>query len=288
MAIWNNTYIHGILDTDDGYYLTPYHYSVASYNGYKNAIVLGDSRINTIIHGPLNITDDANEYSTIIAKNGDISARGNISITGNISCNKNIYAEDIYAEGNIYTGEDISAEGNISAYSVISKSYSDGFKINDYNVASMPLSATQIVLGDSRINTIIHGALNITDDANEYSTTIAKNGDISTKGNISAEEDISAYGVISKSNNDGFKINDYNVASIPPRSTLQIQIADEDLNTVIYGHNISLANNTTIDGRLTSYGLILKNDLNNSYFSYGTGDPPINAIEGQIYFKIVS
>ena len=211
MAIWNNTYIHGILDTDDGYYLTPYHYSVASYNGYKNAIVLGDSRINTIIHGPLNITDDANEYSTIIAKNGDISARGNISITGNISCNRNIYTEDIYAEGNIYTGEDISAEGNISAYSVISKSYSDGFKINDYNVAS-----------------------------------------------------------------------------IPPRSTLQIQIADEDLNTVIYGHNISLANNTTIDGRLTSYGLILKNDLNNSYFSYGTDDPPINAIEGQIYFKIVS
>ena len=170
MAIWNNTYVHGILDVDDGYYIRPYHYSVAAYSEDKSAIILGDSRINTIIHGPLNITNDENEYITTITENGDISAH----------C------------------------------------------------------------------------------------------------------------VIAELNSNGFKIDEYNVASIPPRGTQQMQIADENLNTVISGNNISLANDTTINGRLTSYGLTLRNNSNDNYINYGTDDPPINAIEGQIYFKIVS
>lgn len=69
MAIWNNTYIHGILDADDGYYVTPYHYGVASYSEDEGAIVFGDSRIDTIIDGDsVAINNDLMVDSTINAQ----------------------------------------------------------------------------------------------------------------------------------------------------------------------------------------------------------------------------
>lgn len=179
MAIWNNTYVHGILDVDNGYYIAPFHYNVASYG---NGIVFGDNATKTTING------------TIV---------------------------------------NIDSALNIAKY-----------------------------------------------DEDDYSATIDSDGTISTIGAI-----------IAKSGSFGYRIcksdaDEYNAIMIPPRSS-QMQFGDDGLKTVVSGTDISLANSTSVVGRLTSYGLTLKNNSSNNYINYGTDDPPIDAVEGQIYFKII-
>lgn len=250
MAIWSNSYIHGILDVDNGYYITPYHYNVASFDNDNNSLVYGDASIPTIINGSATTINGSLEVTDTIVSNTLRTEYANIS--KNAVVGGSLMAMEATVMMNIDIGGTVNA--------------------TNANITE---------------NANIDGVLNTAKDNNgEYNTNIDKNGNILTNGNVTADSMIVKSGVF------GYRIcrsdtEEYNAIKIPPR-TSQIQIADDNLKTVISGTSISLANSTSISGRLSSYGLTLKNSSSDNYINYGTDDPPTNDVaEGQIYFKII-
>lgn len=298
MAIWNNTYIHGILDADDGYYITPYHYGVASYSKNEGAIVFGDSRIDTIIDGDsVAINNDLMVDKTINAQKYKIITPIGLCTTlasfdnNNINYGKRIIIGDpdnvntVYIEAGHRDNGQIVLSGGYNGTYVIGNLHLDSrmtsggtsdnikYDILDVNVDSSYVfnndhendynNKTEIRFGsnDKGQKTIIKGA-NI-DIIARYSNH--------RLGNIDA-----SYG--------NFIISNCRLSA--ENSTFNL--AKLDISTTDYNVNISDvmdSNNgaaRTVNTKINGDRVLFANSC------YGTSDPPMNGREGQIYFKIVS
>lgn len=298
MAIWNNTYIHGILDADDGYYVTPYHYGVASYSEDEGAIVFGDSRIDTIIDGDsVAINNDLMVDNTINAQKYKIITPIGLCATlasfdnNNINYGKCIIIGDpdnantVYIEAGHRDNGQIVLSGGYNGTYVIgnlhlnSRMTSGGTSDNiKYDILDVDADSsyvfnndhendhnneTKIIFGsnDKGQKTIIKGA-NI--------DIIARYSD-HTLGNIDA-----SYG--------NFIISNCRLSA--EGSTFNL--AKLDISTTDYNVNISDvmdSNNgaaRTVNTKINGDRVLFANSC------YGTDDPPTNGKEGQIYFKIVS
>ena len=215
MAIWGNSYIHGILDSDNGYYVSPYHYNAASYDNDNNAIIFGSNEANTDING------------NSISINALIDTE--LLVDNNIKAN----TYEIY----------------VPAYDSYTGGYIKAIDINN-NISDRNRS---ILLGvDNNIDSICIG--NYSNDIYLDGTVTMDYGDLYLDTNTS---------IIYHSNAYNHKAISYN------NHTLIIGNTNDDpsksLNTKITGNNIIFDDTC-----------------------YGTDDPPINGVEGQIYFKIIS
>lgn len=298
MAIWNNTYIHGILDTDDGYYVTPYHYGVASYSEDEGAIVFGDSRIDTIIDGDsvainndlmVDSTINAQEYkiitpigpyATLASFDNNNVDYGKRIIIGDPDNANTVYIEaghgangqivlhgghnGTYIIGNLHLNSRMTGGGTSdnTKYDILGVDVDSSYVFNN-NHTNDHNNKTKIIFGSNYKGqkTIINGA-NI-DIIAQYSDN--------TLGNIDA-----SYG--------NFIISNCRLSA----GSSTFNLAKLDISTTDYNVNISDvmdSNNgaaRTVNTKINGDRVLFANSC------YGTSDPPMNGREGQIYFKIVS
>lgn len=283
MAIWNDTIIHGVLNVTDGYYFTKCNKKLAEFNLADNTIELGDNisdikllgntiastmsgdviNSNTInsklykISGTDINSGEIVSYNFASFSSTDVNDGKTITIGGNTELDTIHIQSGSSGKITLSSYQGVHVNGSIAATNGIYGLLPNGSKriigtVEDYGV----------ILGDN-YTTDIKTYLNGNDiDINAYNIVNREKGNITTTGTLLIDNTCKIY---TSDTNDAI-----NVASMITNNnehTLSFSAnkkGDYNINTVINGHRVIFGSHC-----------------------YGTGDPPTNGTEGQIYFKII-
>ena len=283
MAIWNDTIIHGVLNVTDGYYFTKCNKKLAEFNLADNTIELGDNisdikllgnTIASTMSGDVinsNIINsklykisgtDINSgeivsYNFASFSSTDVNDGKTITIGGNTELDTIHIQSGSSGKITLSSYQGVHVNGSIAATNGIYGILSNGSEriigtVEDYGV----------ILGDNYttdIKTYLNGN-NI--DINAYNIVNREKGNITTTGTLLIDNTCKIY----TSDTDD-AINVVSMITNNNEHTLSFSAnkkGDYKINTVINGHRVIFGSHC-----------------------YGTGDPPTNGTEGQIYFKII-